>query len=122
MTQTRPTTIVFAIRSPMGREDITPLCMRVHVILRTTRAEVALCDVRALAADAVAINALARIQLTARRLGRTVWLRSVAVDLCDLLTLCGLAEVLPLEAERQAEQREHPLGVEEERELPDPPA
>jgi hypothetical protein len=120
MSQTRPTTIVFAIHSPLGRGDMTPLCMRVYMILQTTRAEVALCDVRALAADAVTIDALARVQLTAGRLGRRILLRSAAADLCGLLALTGLSEVLPLELERQAEQWEQPRRVEEERELPDP--
>ena len=108
MSQTRPTTIVFAIPSPLGRGDLTPLCMRLHMMLQTTRAEVALCDVRTLAPDLVAIDALARVQLTARRLGKRVLLRSAAADLCGLLTLTGLAEVLPLELERQPEQREQP--------------
>jgi hypothetical protein len=119
MSQTRPTTIVFAISSPLGRGDLTPLCMRVFMMLQTTRADVALCDVRAVAPDAVTIDALARVQLTARRLGKQIQLRSAATDLCGLLALTGLSEVLPLEIERQAEQREQPRGVEEERELPD---
>ena len=111
MSQTRPTTIVFAIPSPLGRGDLTPLCMRMYMMLQATRAEVALCDVSALSPDAVSIDALARIQLTARRLGGHILLRSATADLCGLLALTGLSGVLPLELERQPEQRENPLGI-----------
>ena len=122
MSETRPTTIVFAIPSPLGRGDITPLCMRLYMMLQTTRAEVALCDVRTLAPDMVSIDALARFQVTALRLGKRVLLRSATTDLCGLVALTGLMEALPLELERQPEQREQPRGVEKERELADPAA
>jgi hypothetical protein len=62
------------------------------------------------------VDALARIRLAGRRLGFEV--RVVpSPDLLELIELCGLVEVL-----RQPEQREEPLGVEEERQLGDPPA
>jgi len=80
------------------------------------------CDVGALAPDAAAVDALARLQLTARRLGYEICLRDASVDLRDLLDFIGLRDVLRVEAEGQAEQREQALGVEEERELDDPPS
>ena len=79
-----------------------------------------ICDVRALAPDAAAIDALARLQLTARREGLDLRLHGVSRELADLLAFAGLAGVLRLEAWRQAEEREERLRVEEERHLDDP--
>jgi len=64
------------------------------------------CDVGALAPDAAAVDALARLQLTARRLGYEICLRDASVDLQDLLDFIGLRDVLRVEAGGQAEERE----------------
>ena len=84
------------------------------------RASTIVCDVGALAADAVAVDALARLQLTARRLGLEIRLRDASIELQELLAFVGLRDVLRVEAGGQAEQREQRVGVEEERELDDP--
>jgi anti-anti-sigma regulatory factor len=78
-------------------------------------------DASALAPDASTIDLLARLQLTAARLGRRLLLRSVSTDLERLIDFAGLADVLRVEPRRQPEQREEPCRVEEERQLPDPP-
>ena len=80
------------------------------------------CDVRRLKADAAAVDALARLQLAARRVGAELTLCHASAELRCLLVFCGLDEVLGLEPERQAEEREQGLRVEEEGELPDPAA
>jgi len=90
--------------------------------IEATGADVALCDVAALPADAAAVDALARIQLAARRMGRRLEVRGAADDLLALLAFVGVAGALGIEPWRQAEEREERLGVEEERELGDPPA
>ena len=77
-------------------------------------------DVSALAPDAVTVDALARLQLAARRVGRRIRLRDASDELVELITFCGLRDVLGVEPRGQAEQREEPLRVEEERELGDP--
>jgi ABC-type transporter Mla MlaB component len=80
------------------------------------------CDVEALRRpDAGTVDALAHLVLAARRAGCEVRLRHPAPALCELLDLCGLAEVLRVEARREPEQREQPLGVEEGVEMGDPP-
>jgi anti-anti-sigma regulatory factor len=79
-----------------------------------------ICDVGALAPDASSIDALARLQLSAKREGLEVRLCGASGELQQLLAFCGLAGVLGLEASRQAEQREQRGGVEEERHLDDP--
>jgi hypothetical protein len=78
------------------------------------------CDVGALPADGVALDALARLQLAARRAGLDLQLCNASDDLCCLIRFTGLEEVLRVEPGRKAEEREERLGVEEERELGDP--
>jgi hypothetical protein len=78
-------------------------------------------DASSLAADAGALDLLARLQLAARRLGGHVLLRDPSADLEQLIAFAGLDGVLRVEARRQAEQREQLLGAEEERQLLDPP-
>jgi hypothetical protein len=72
-------------------------------------------------ADLEIVDALARLQLAARRNGRRVVVTRADDDVVELIELCGLREVLPVEPQRQAEQREERRRVEEERELGDPP-
>ena len=78
------------------------------------------CDVCSVTPDAAAIDALARLQLNARRLGLELRLRHASSALRELIAFAGLDEVLRVEAEGQAEEREERRRVEEERELDDP--
>lgn len=70
--------------------------------------------------DVGTVDALARLQLAARRLGRSIRLRQASDELQELLSLAGLSDVLPcraellVEAEGQAEEREEARRVEEE--------
>jgi ABC-type transporter Mla MlaB component len=112
---------VFVVSGRIARGHIPGLCRRVRALLEDTDADVILCDVSALAdPDAVTVDALARLQLTARRLGREVRLVHACGELRELLDLMGLGDVvplvveLPLETRGQSEQGEEGLGVEEE--------
>ena len=78
-------------------------------------------DVSAFAPDAVTVDALARLQLAARRAGRRLQLRDASDDLRKLIAFAGLDDVLWVEPRREAEEREERLGVEEEGQLGDPP-
>jgi hypothetical protein len=80
------------------------------------------CDVGALAPDALAVDLLARLQLEAKRCGHEIRLRNASHELRELLIFAGLRDVLRVELERQAEERKEPLRVEEEGELDDPAA
>ncbi len=77
-------------------------------------------DVSALAPDAVTVDALARLELAARRVGRSLLLRDPSDDLRKLIAFVGLNDVLRLEPGGEAEEREQRLGVEEEGELGNP--
>ena len=80
------------------------------------------------AADLWTLEALARVQLAARRRGFAVVFRGAGDDLRDLIGWTGLDDALPciegsgLEPGRQAEQGEQPLRVEEEADPRDGPA
>jgi ABC-type transporter Mla MlaB component len=117
---------VLAISGPISRADIPWLCRRVRSMLQDGDVELVVCDLAGVRApDAVTLDALARMQLAARRSGRHMRVRHACDELRDLVTLTGLSEVLPcagsgLEPGREAEQREPPSGVEEERDPPDP--
>jgi ABC-type transporter Mla MlaB component len=87
--------------------------------MRAHRCSTLVCDVHALAPDASAIDALARLQLAARRVGLEVRLCHASKELCGLLELVGLSDVLRVETGGQPEEREDGLGAEEERELDD---
>jgi ABC-type transporter Mla MlaB component len=59
-------------------------------MIEAAGAGVVACDVEALAADLIAVEALVRLQLTARRLGSSIRLRGAPHELVALLRLCGL--------------------------------
>jgi ABC-type transporter Mla MlaB component len=88
-------TIAFAIHGPIAPADVPGLCDRVCGLLGGGRAQVALCDVRGVEPTAGSIDALARLQLAAKRTGCQVRLRNASPDLLRLVDLLGLADVLP---------------------------
>jgi hypothetical protein len=85
------------------------------------RSSLIVCDASALVdPDLGTIDALARLQLRARRIGCEIRLRHTSRELAELLAFAGLAEVLCVEVRGQPEEREQRLGLEEERDLADP--
>ena len=90
-----PQTISFAISRPIARADLPGLCARVCRLLEDGAADVALCDVCDVVADAVTVDALARLQLAARRHGCRVVLRHGSSELLQLVAWMGLGDVLP---------------------------
>lgn len=119
---------VVVLSHHLDRSDIPLLCQRVCALLEGGDGDPIVCDVEALVdPDALTVDALARLQLTARRLGRQIRLRHAGDALRELLALTGLSDVLPLlgdlpvEPGRQPEQREQGGGVQEEGDAGDPP-
>lgn len=88
-------TVEFAVRGPLARADLPGLCDRVCALLGGSTAEVALCDVSGVPADAVTVDALARLQLAAGRSGCRVRLRNASAELRELVAFMGLRDVLP---------------------------
>lgn len=124
---------LLVVTGPIARdEDIRGLCDRLRAAIAAGGARTVVCDVRELAATCRAIEALARLQLTARRNGRSIRLQRASPELEQLLQLTGLAGVVPTglpassplrgrERLRQAEQREDAGRVEEAVDRFDPP-
>jgi ABC-type transporter Mla MlaB component len=95
MAASAPQTIAFAIGGPIARADLPGLCERVCALLEQSGARVALCDVGGIDPDAVTVDALARLQLAARRHGCQVKLRHASTELRELVAFMGLRDVLP---------------------------
>jgi hypothetical protein len=123
---------VWIIDPAIGRADIPTLCARLAELLRSygpERAVVVVCDVGGIVEpSAVTVEVLARLRLTALRLGADIRVRGADVRLRQLLAFTGLGEVVPteggsaLEPHRETEQREQPLDVEEVGDPADPAA
>jgi ABC-type transporter Mla MlaB component len=84
----------FAIWGPIAREDLPGLCDRVCALLRERGPGVTRCDVTGVAPDAVTVDALARLQLAARRIGCQVRLCNASGELRELVAFMGLTDVL----------------------------
>ena len=75
---------------------VRSLCGRLHDVLQATSVELVTCDVADIAHPSAAdVDAVARLQLTARRSGRSIRLRHTSGHLRELLDLCGLQDVVP---------------------------
>jgi ABC-type transporter Mla MlaB component len=88
-------TVSLGIRGPLERADLPGLYTRVCAFLAASGGAVVQCDVSGIAGDAVAVEALARLQLGAQRHGCQVRLRHASDDLRDVVAFMGLADVLP---------------------------
>jgi hypothetical protein len=99
--------------------DLPALCTCLAERLEGRPGTVVACDASALPTDAVAVDALARLQLTAQRARCCVVLERASPELFGLIALFGLSEVLGRRCE--PEQREETIRVEERVERHDPP-
>ncbi len=94
MTVSGPQTLAFAIRGPIARTDLPRLCDRVCALLGRSAAADVVCDVAGVEPDAVTVDALARLQLAARRRGCRIRLRHASDELRQLVAFMGLTDVL----------------------------
>jgi ABC-type transporter Mla MlaB component len=94
MATAAPRTVAFAIGGPIARSDLPGLCERACALLSQSGASVVFCDVRGVEPDAVTVDALARLQVAARRHECQVRLRQASDELLDLLSFMGLRDVL----------------------------
>jgi ABC-type transporter Mla MlaB component len=121
-----PRTIIVDVCGPIARAAVPALCEHVRLLLANGDVDLVTCEVGGLVhPDVTAIDALARLQLTARRSGRAIRLRNAQVELRDLVALTGLRDELPVcagllaQPHRQAEQREQ-IRIDEEVDSADP--
>jgi ABC-type transporter Mla MlaB component len=90
-----PHAVHFAIKGPIDRTDVPGLSDRVCALLRECGADLVLCDVSGVEPSVVTVDALARLQLGARRNGCRVRLRNASTALRELVAFMGLCDVLP---------------------------
>jgi ABC-type transporter Mla MlaB component len=91
-----PHPLEFAVTGPIERSDLPGLCARICALLAGSGgAAVAFCDVTGVQPDVVTADALARLQLAAKRRGCVVRLRGASSELRELLAFMGLGDVLP---------------------------
>ena len=87
-------TITIAIQGPILRSDLPGLYERVCHLAARREAPILVCDLLAVEADAVSVDALARLALAARRYDCQVRLRGASKELRELVSFMGLEEVL----------------------------
>jgi ABC-type transporter Mla MlaB component len=87
--------ITILVSGPIAPTDLPGLYRRVCGLLEGCDAAVAVYDVRGVTADAVTVDALARLQLAARRHRCQVTLRGAPHELRELVAFMGLTDVLP---------------------------
>ena len=92
-----PRAVVLTLRGAIARDEVPGLCARVIALIEESGAELVLCDVVEVSdPDCATVDALARIQLTARRLGSGLRLRGASAELHEVLAMAGLCEVVGL--------------------------
>jgi ABC-type transporter Mla MlaB component len=91
---TQSETVHALIRGPLERRDLPGLYRRICAQLAATHGRTLVCEVAEVAADGVAIEALARLRLGARRHGCRVLIANAPAELDELIQLCGLEGVL----------------------------
>ncbi|MEV5956929.1 STAS domain-containing protein [Streptomyces sp. NPDC051987] len=105
------TPAVLVLSGPVARDEVPGLCDDVRALLVAGGPGVVVCDVGGLGTPGLAaVDLLARLELAARRAGGRIRLRDPDPALRSLLRFVGLR----IQVEGEAEEREPPLGVEEE--------
>jgi ABC-type transporter Mla MlaB component len=97
MAATSPRVARLAIDGPLRRSDLPDLFARTCRLLAEAQPRVLRLEVTAVEADAVSMEALARLALAARRHACRVRVSGASRELRGLIELVGLAEVLSCE-------------------------
>ena len=89
-----PRAVSLRISAPLERAALPALFERTCALLEAKDAEILRCEVAGVRADAVAVDALERLALAARRRGCGVCLCGASEELLALIAFLGLADVL----------------------------
>jgi anti-anti-sigma regulatory factor len=88
------TALILVVTAPITRADIPGLCARLRGLLDASDSVRVVCDMTEFShPDAVAIDALGRLQLAVRRRAKSIELRNASPELRELLGLVGLVDV-----------------------------
>ena len=86
---------ILALEGAIDRADIAAFCERARRLIERSDADRS-CDLGRVAhPDAVTVEALARLQLETRRLGRRLVFRDACGELRELVAFVGLDRALP---------------------------
>lgn len=89
-----PSTVV-VLSGSIARADLPDLCDQARRQFEGSEERVVFCDAGAvIAPDAVAVDAVARLHLTAKRLGCELRLQHACARFEELIALAGLSDVL----------------------------
>jgi ABC-type transporter Mla MlaB component len=89
---------VVVLAGPLDPATLAALTSDIERLLEERDVQVVVCDVeRHPAADLRVVETLARLALTAKRLGRRIRVRHASPEVRSFLAFAGLAEVLPCE-------------------------
>jgi hypothetical protein len=94
MATSPPRTVTVSIGAPLEHAQLPELFERTCSLLEQEGVELLQCEVAGVEADAVAVDAVARLALAARRRGCRVRLCGASPELRALVAFVGLAEVL----------------------------
>jgi len=86
--------VYVALSEVTSAAEVEDLCVQARTLLLATQARVLIIDVGQAPADLQTIEAVAKLSLTARRLGRSMQLRHASPALADLVGFVGLADTL----------------------------
>jgi hypothetical protein len=86
--------VAIAIYAPLRPEDLPGLIARTCALLEGRACDVLRCEVAEVAADALAVDAFARLALAAHRHGCAVVLDGASEEMLALVALIGLRGVL----------------------------
>jgi ABC-type transporter Mla MlaB component len=111
---------VWVLEPRLGRADVPRVCAQFGTWIQDQVGGAVVCDAGAVVdPDAVTVDVLARLHLTAKRFGRRIQVEGARDRLTELLAVVGLEALLSAPAGlgvhpgRQPEQREQSLGLEE---------
>jgi ABC-type transporter Mla MlaB component len=88
------TTVTLPLDGQLARARLPNVCRSLWMLVAASGASLALCDLRDVRPDFAAVDALARLQLYARRRGCSIALRTAPAELLELVELTGLRDVL----------------------------
>lgn len=90
------TPVEFSVDGPIARSSVPGLIASLSVVLENNEASIVICQLQDVQANAVALDALARLRLIAARHGCRMKLRGASPGLLELIAFAGLDDVLRL--------------------------
>jgi ABC-type transporter Mla MlaB component len=89
--------VILVVAAPLHHREVPALCSRTERLLRNGDITLVTCDVAAIdTPDLASLDAVARLALTARRVGATIQFVNACPGLSELIDQAGLTDVVRL--------------------------